>query len=96
MIRLFPSADPDDVLPYWFDATDFAADEGSTVSSMALAVDDNPDGALTLGSVVRSGSVVSFYPLTATAGVKYTIRCRCTLANGSVADLSRTITGEQH
>lgn len=94
--RPYPSSDPDAHLPYWFDATDFAADEGSPVVGYALAIDDNPDGALTLTGDARSGSVVSYFPVGGTVDVTYVVRCRFTLANGEVEDHSRTLTIAQH
>jgi hypothetical protein len=96
MIRPFPTLDPEDRLPHWFDATDFSTDEGSPVDTLELAIDENPDGALSLVQVAQNGAWLSFYPINPTADVTYTIRCRCTLLNGAKADLSRTVTGEQH
>lgn len=96
MLRPFPTLDPDDKLVHWMDATDFAADEGSPVDTITVAIDDNPDGALTIINAVQSGSVISFIPLGPTEGQEYVIRGRCTLANGEQADESRTVTGERH
>lgn len=92
MIQPFPPKDPDTRLPHWFDATDFAADEGSAVGSMMLAIDEGDDGALELQDQSRSEGVIVFWPTGGTIDATYTVRCRCTLANGAVADLSRTIT----
>lgn len=96
MIKPFPTLDPDDKLTHWMDGSDFAAEEGSAVDTITVAIVDNPDGALALTNVAQSGSVLSFMPVGATEGVTYTLRGRCLLANGEQEDESRTITGEQH
>lgn len=90
MIRPFAPKDPDSFLPYWFDATDFADDEGSPVASMDLAVDEG-DGLLTLEDQARVAGIIVFWPLGGTVGETYTVRCRCTLENGTVEDCSRTM-----
>lgn len=96
MIGPYQTKDPDGELPYWFDWSDFCDDEGSDVASYALAVDDGPDGALTLMNDARSGNVISFLPLGGTVEETYTIRCRVVLVNGEKEDHSRTLTIEQH
>jgi hypothetical protein len=91
MMRPFEPKDPDGRMPYWFDATDFAEDEGSTVASMTIAVTENDDGELTIEDEAQSGAIRSFWPTGGTLGVTYVITCHCTLENGAEEDCSREL-----
>lgn len=96
MISAYTSKDPDARLPYWFDWTDFADDEGSPVASYSLALEDSPDEELTIEDDARSGNVISYFPVGGTVNETYTIRCRVTLENGEREDYSKTLTIAQH
>lgn len=90
-IRPWPYKDPNSKLRYYFDWSGFCEGEGSDVASYALAIDVAPDAALLLSDDVRSGNVIELWLAAGTEGIEYTIRCRVTLANGTIEDESRTL-----
>ena len=87
----WPSKDPDSRIRYWFDASQLVADEGSPVASYVLAIDNPPDSSLAFGGDTRSGSVIEVWLTGGTETLTYVVRCRVTLANGTIEDLSREL-----
>lgn len=83
--------DPNAVVPYSIDWTDWISDlQGQSVSSASWAVDSPPDAALTLGASSLSGSVASVVVSGGTVGRSYSLRCRITTSPSSYVD-DRTI-----
>lgn len=96
MIRNWPTKDPDARTPYWFNTADLEADEGSALASYEVAIDGAPDNSLVIESHSRAGSVITVWLEGGTLGETYTVRCRATLANTLVEDLSRYLTIATH
>lgn len=94
-IKAWPPKDPNAKLRHYFDFSAFVADEASALASYAIAQDEPADGTLVLSDDASSGSIVMVWIAGGTVGQEYTIRCRATLANGSIDDMSRILTIEQ-
>jgi hypothetical protein len=92
MIRPWPPKDADSKLRYYFDWSAFCAGEGSNVASYALAIDDAPDLSLVISDDVRSGNVVQLWLAGGTEDTTYFVRCRVTLADGTIEDETRSLT----
>lgn len=90
-MRAWPTKDPDANLDYYFDASQFVADEGSAIASYAVAIDVAPDAALVLGTISQNGNVIQVWLSGGTLDVEYVVRCRFTLMNGAIDDLSRSL-----
>ena len=95
MIRAWPTKDPESELPYWFDWTPWLTiEDRGGIATYDLAVDSG-DGALKIGESARgAGAYAGFIMLWlsgGTEGATYVVRCRVTLADGSVEDGSRRL-----
>lgn len=100
-ILAWPTKDPDSNLPYWFDWTAWLAIENrGEIDSFDLEIDGGPDNALVIGDFARgTGAYAGFIMLYLSGGTAeetYTVRCRITLADGSIEDGSRTVTIAPH
>jgi hypothetical protein len=96
MIKPWPTKDPNSNLRYYFDWSAFVTAEGSPIASYAIAIDSPPDASLVLGLDADDGSMIMVWISGGTEGQTYTVRCRVTLANGTVEDESRSLTIESH
>lgn len=83
--------DPNAIVPYSIDWTDWISDlSGQSISSASWAIDSPPDAALTLGASSLSGSVASVVVSGGTVDRSYSLRCRITTSPSSYID-DRTI-----
>jgi hypothetical protein len=92
----WPTKDPNSRVPYYFDTTAFEASEGSALASYVLAIDSPPDPSLVIESHSRSGSLITLWLEGGTLDVAYVVRCRVTLVNTLVEDLSRELVIASH
>lgn len=100
MIRSWPTKDTDSRLPFWFDFTAWLAVEGrGAIASYAVAIDEG-DAALLISDVALGTGAYAGYVLCwlsgGTDGATYLVRCRITLADGTVEDASRYLTIAPH
>ncbi len=96
MIKAWPAKDPNANLRYYFDWTAFVAAESSAITSFDVALDAPPDAALIIGVTALNASQVMAWISGGTEGETYVVRCRVTLADGTVEDESRSITISSH
>ena len=94
--RAWPTKDPEGEYRFYFDWTDFCEGEGSDVASYVLAVDDAPDSSLVISDDARSGNTIELWLSGGTLGQTYYVRCRVTLADGTIEDETRSLEIEQH
>lgn len=100
MIRAWPTKDADSELPYWFDWTSWLAlEDRGEIATYELAVDEG-DGGLAIGDSARgAGDYAGFIMLWlsgGTQGTRYIVRCRITLADGTIEDGSRSLEIDPH
>lgn len=94
-IKAWPPKDPNAKLRHYFDFTEFVTAEESALVSYGLNQDEPGDGTLVLADDASSGSQIVVWISGGAIGQTYTIRCRATLANGSIDDMSRTLSIEE-
>jgi hypothetical protein len=100
MTKPWPTKDPDSNQRYYFDWRPWiTVEEGGTISDFSVTVDDG-DGALLIGDFAMGtgvwSGVVMLWISGGTVGVTYNVRCRVTLADGTVEDRSRALRVCQH
>ena len=83
----FDTKDPDDVLSYSWDFSDFLA-TAETISTIAFP--DFPAG-LTLDSSSNTSTVATAVISGGTAGTSYDVTCRITTSAGQTKDVTLTI-----
>ena len=96
MIQAWPTKDPSANLRYWFDWSAFVEGEESEIVSYEISLDSPPDNALLIGNHAREDNVVMVWISGGTLGKLYHVRCRITLADGTIEDESRGLVIRQH